>query len=73
VRTLVQKTWFVTNTTIRIWLAWIVVAIWSAAAIVAFFTQNFEELGIITPVMMIVVGFVFGYKSSYTPPGGRED
>lgn len=48
---------------LRGWIAVMVATIWFLAAIVAFFTANFEELGIITPVMMIVVGFVFGYRS----------
>jgi uncharacterized membrane protein len=50
----------------RVYVAWVVIFIWSVAAVVAFFTQNFAELGIVTPVMMIVVGFVFGYKSPTT-------
>jgi MFS-type transporter involved in bile tolerance (Atg22 family) len=53
---------------LRTYLAWIIVVIWSSAAVVAFFTQNFAELGIVTPVMMIVVGFVFGFRSTVAPP-----
>lgn len=50
---------------IRLYVACVVVLIWSAAAVVAFFTKNFEELGIVSPVMMIVVGFLMGYKVQY--------
>lgn len=58
---------------LRNWVAIVVVIVWSVAAVVAFFTANFEELGIVTPVMMIVVGFVFGYKAEYTPPPDDND
>lgn len=57
---------------LRVTVAWVVVFIWSAAALVAFVTQSFEELGIVTPVMMIVVGFVFGYKAEYHLNGKDE-
>jgi hypothetical protein len=57
----------------RTYLSWIVVTIWSAASVVAFFTQNFAELGIVTPVMMIVVGFVFGYKAPTFESGDKKE
>jgi len=50
----------------------VVIFIWSAAAVVAFFTQDFAELGIVTPVMMIVVGFVFGYKAPNSGNSRKE-
>jgi len=46
----------------RTYFAWIIIAVWTSAAVVAFFTQNFAELGIVTPVAMLAVGFVFGVK-----------
>jgi uncharacterized membrane-anchored protein len=48
--------------TIRNWAAIIILGVWTLAAIVAFFTANLTELGIITPVAVIVTGFLFGYK-----------
>jgi uncharacterized membrane-anchored protein len=50
---------------LRSWVAIAVVIIWTVSAIVAFFTGNFEELGIVTPVMMIVTGFLFGFRHEY--------
>ena len=43
--------------------------VWTLAATIAFFTTNFEELGIVTPVMMVVVCFIFGLKT----PGINDD
>jgi MFS-type transporter involved in bile tolerance (Atg22 family) len=51
----------------------VVAVIWTAASVVALFTQNFEELGIVTPVMMFVVGFLFGYKTEYKTKGDERE
>lgn len=46
---------------LRTWVTIAVIAIWLIAATVALVTANVTELGIITPVVMIVVGALFTY------------
>lgn len=63
--------------TLRTLIALVVVAVWAAAGIDAVITYQFKSLEIITPVMMIVTGFLFGYQiqvnRSGTPRRRRDD
>lgn len=51
-----------TNDALRKWAAIVIIAIWSIAAIVALVTADVLVLGAVTPVMMFVVGFLFGFR-----------
>lgn len=43
-------------------LALLVAVVWSVVAIASVITAQYNSLAIITPVMLIVAGFLFGYK-----------
>lgn len=45
-------------------LALIIASVWSIVAIASVITQEYNSLAIITPVMLIVAGFLFGYKKN---------
>lgn len=51
-----------TNEFLRNLIAALVVLVWATLALSTLFTQNFTALGAVTPVMMIVVGFLFGFR-----------
>lgn len=44
---------------LRLVIASFVTTLWGFSAVVGVFTNNFTELGIITPVMMLVGAFLF--------------
>lgn len=50
--------------TIRDLIAIAVVSVWTITALTSVLTKNFTSLGAVTPVMMIVAGFLFGTRSS---------
>jgi hypothetical protein len=52
----------------RAFIALIVVFVWAILAISTLLTQNYTALGAVTPVMMIVVGFLFGYRREVQLP-----
>ena len=43
-------------------IALAVCAVWSVAAVTSLVTQEYTPLTVITPVMLIVAGFLFGLK-----------
>lgn len=43
-------------------LALLIALVWAVVAIASVITQEYNSLAIITPVMLIVAGFLFGYK-----------
>ena len=43
-------------------LALMIALVWSIVAISSVITKDFNSIAIITPVMLIVAGFLFGYK-----------
>lgn len=43
-------------------IAAVVAGVWSLAAIAGILTQDYTGLGIVTPVMMLIGGFLFGIK-----------
>lgn len=45
-------------------LALAIAFVWSVVAISSVITQEYNSLAIITPVMLIVAGFLFGYKKN---------
>jgi len=45
-------------------LALAVAGVWSIVAISSVLTKEYNALAIITPVMLIVAGFLFGYKKN---------
>jgi len=45
-------------------LALTIALVWSIVAISSVITKDFNALAIITPVMLIVAGFLFGYKKN---------
>jgi glucose uptake protein GlcU len=48
---------------LRTGIALLVASVWAIVAISTLVTSNYTALGAVTPVMMIVVGFLFGYKN----------
>jgi hypothetical protein len=52
----------------RNFIAGAVVAVWIITALASILTSNFTSLGAVTPVMMIVAGFLFGSKNGSSPP-----
>lgn len=42
-------------------------------ALATLFTKDYTALGAVTPVMMIVVGFLFGFKESFLPYGNGKN
>jgi ATP/ADP translocase len=51
---------------LRMAVAVLVVCVWGLSAVIGAITQNYTELGIITPVMMLVGAFLFGFKKEDT-------
>ena len=51
-----------TNDRLRIGITVLVTVIWTVASVVGIVTQNYTELGIVTPVMMLVGGFLFAFR-----------
>jgi ATP/ADP translocase len=45
-------------------LALSIAFVWSVVAISSVVTKEYNALAIITPVMLIVAGFLFGYKKN---------
>ena len=45
-------------------LALVIAFVWAVVAISSVVTQEYNSLAIITPVMLIVAGFLFGYKKN---------
>lgn len=43
--------------------AW-VAGIWGLVALASIYTRDYTELGIVTPVMMLIGGFLFAVKSA---------
>jgi ATP/ADP translocase len=48
----------------RTFIAGAVAAVWIVTALASVITTNYTSLGAVTPVMMIVVGFLFGSRPS---------
>lgn len=53
-----------TNDSLRKWTAVVVITGWSMTLIEALVTRDPIVLGIVTPVMMFVMGFLFGFGRS---------
>jgi uncharacterized membrane protein YjjP (DUF1212 family) len=49
------------NTVVNV-LAFVVSGVWAAVALSSVLTQDYTALSIVTPVMLIVAGFLFGRK-----------
>lgn len=49
---------------IRNLIAGAVVSVWTITALASVITNNYTSLGAVTPVMMIVAGFLFGTRSN---------
>lgn len=52
------------NDSLRTILAIVITVVWAVAAIASVLQQQFKTLEVVTPVMMIVTGFLFGYQIS---------
>lgn len=48
----------------RTFIAGAVVCVWTITALASVITNNYTSLGAVTPVMMIVAGFLFGTKTN---------
>lgn len=48
---------------VRNLIAIAVVSVWTITALASIITTNYTALGAVTPVMMIVAGFLFGTRS----------
>lgn len=44
-------------------LALIITGVWAVVALVSLYTKEYAPLGAITPVMLLVAGFLFGYRT----------
>ena len=53
-----------TRETLTTILALSIAFVWSIVAISSVITKDYNSLAIITPVMLIVAGFLFGYKKN---------
>jgi ATP/ADP translocase len=51
-------------------IAGAVVSVWTITALASIVTNNYTSLGAVTPVMMIVSGFLFGSRSSSSRSNG---
>lgn len=51
---------------LRTYLAILVAAIWGIVVIVSLFTQQYTVLGAITPVMLVVAGWLFVKRNGDT-------
>lgn len=49
--------------TVVITLALSITSVWSIAALASIITHDYSALSIVTPVMLIVAGFLFGRKN----------
>lgn len=49
---------------LRLIVAAVVTAVWGLTAIVGIVTKDYTGLGIVTPVMMLIGGFLFGFGRS---------
>lgn len=47
---------------IRTGIALLVAGVWAITALSTLVTQNYTALGAVTPVMMVVVGFLYGFR-----------
>jgi len=54
----------VTNETLRKWTAITVIVGWSISLVAALVSKDPVVLGIVTPVAMMVMGYLFGFKSN---------
>jgi hypothetical protein len=63
----------VTNDSLRKWTAVIVIAGWSLSLIAAIVTKDPVVLGIVTPVMMFVMGFLYGFKPNGNGNNGNNN
>jgi hypothetical protein len=71
----------VANEHLRNGIAVLVACVWALAAVDGILTQNWTGLGIVTPMMMLIGGFLFGFKheakkadekpSEIKPPSSR--
>jgi ATP/ADP translocase len=52
----------VANERLRNSIAVLVAGVWAISAIDGILTQNWTGLGIVTPMMMLIGGFLFGFK-----------
>ena len=53
-----------TNETLRKWTAITVIVGWSISLVAALVSKDPVVLGIVTPVAMMVMGYLFGFKSN---------
>lgn len=53
-------------------IAGAVVGVWSITALASVLTRDYTSLGAVTPVMMIVSGFLFGSRNSNGSSSKKE-
>lgn len=54
-------------------IAIMVAVVWAAAGLASVITQEYKTLEVVTPVMMIVTGFLFGYQVQVKRSRQREE
>lgn len=54
-------------------IAGAVVSVWTITALASIITNNYTSLGAVTPVMMIVAGFLFGTRNGNGNSSSKED
>lgn len=54
-------------------LAFVVSGVWAAVALSSILTQDYTALSIVTPVMLICAGFLFGRRVIPSDSWGEDD
>jgi hypothetical protein len=62
----------VTNDHLRNTIAALVAGVWAVVALSTLITRDYTALGAVTPVMLVVVGFLFGYKTEQRKLNGHQ-
>lgn len=60
------------NDFLRTGIAALVAICWASAVIDSVVTTQYKTLEVVTPVMMIVTGFLFGYQITVNRSAGRN-
>lgn len=61
------------NEALRNFIAALVAIIWAVTAVASVVTQQYQPLEVVTPVMMLVTGFLFGFQITRTKANRRKE
>lgn len=68
-----QDVAFMSGERLQYFVAVMVAVVWAAAGLASVITQQYKTLEIVTPVMMIVTGFLFGFQVQVKRARQREE